>query len=132
MALADQQLKSRNTSVFLDAIQKKADEDRDQWFHNEYAPYQDRAAMISQLSGQGMTNIFKGINTAGSAAMGALQANLYNENPLGQNAPAEAFSPSIRRDDTLNVTTAPIPLGSTAISPTLMDLSTESLLRRFR
>jgi hypothetical protein len=129
MAYADQQIKARNTSQFLDAIQKKADEDRDQWFLNEYAPYQDRAAMISQLSGQGMTNIFKGINTAGSAAMGALQSDIYNEqSPQGS---PQAYMPSMRRAD-LSVTTAPIPIGSAAISPTLMDLSTESLLSRFR
>jgi hypothetical protein len=124
MAWADQQVRARNTSQFITAIQAKADEDRDQFFLNELAPFQDRAQMISELSKQGMDNIFKGVNTMGSAAIGAFGDPYKNETEGLTNrsqSQAQSYSPNIRTQP-LTVSTVPM----------LNDYSTEALLNRYR
>jgi hypothetical protein len=82
LALADDTAKMRNMERFLTVQDKKADEERDKFFVNQYAPWKDKAQMIAGLSQQGMDNIWKGINTMGSAAVGYADSKQYASKSL--------------------------------------------------
>lgn len=79
LALAEDQARVNNMNRYLGVVGKKSEEERDQFFVNEYAPWKDQAKLISELSTQGMDNIWKGFNTGGSAALQAIDANQYEK-----------------------------------------------------
>jgi hypothetical protein len=55
-------------------LQAKANEDRDQFMLNKWVPQRDTAQLIAELSKNGMTNLWKGIDTMGSGAIKYLDA----------------------------------------------------------
>lgn len=72
LAMINEETKMRNVNTFLEVgLQGKSDQERDQFFLNQYAPFQDQAALSAQLSQEGMNNVWKGVNTGVGAAIDA-------------------------------------------------------------
>lgn len=69
LAVADQEMQARNMQTYFAMLDKKQQEDSDQFFLNQYAPYQDKAALAASLAQQGQENLWKGINAIGGSAM---------------------------------------------------------------
>lgn len=72
LAAADEAAKVRNRETYFTYAKAKASENRDEWMLNKYVPYRDTQEQIASLSKQGMDNIWKGINTTGSAVISAM------------------------------------------------------------
>lgn len=83
LAVAEQQAKNNNINRFIQSgLIPKASQERDKFFLNEMVPFQDKAALISSLSNQGMDNIFKGFNTGASAGIQGMMGDMYKSDPV--------------------------------------------------
>lgn len=88
LALADETARVRNRANFVASQKDKSSEQRDEFFLNKYQPWKDQNALINQLSNEGMQNIWKGVNTAGSAVVGSL-------NPYGNKSNTSTTAPAL-------------------------------------
>lgn len=71
-ALAEEKAWRDNQQIFAGYEKAKASENRDEWYINKFKKWSDKNAAIEELSKQGMTNIWKGINTAGGSVIKSL------------------------------------------------------------
>ncbi len=110
IALADEEARVRNNEGYLRVAQQKADEERDRWFVNQFSPYQDLAAASTQLSADGMKNIFSGLGTVAGAGMQMLGSKAPALPTTAQSAGNDtgfgSFRPAFRQQSSVPVSGA--------------------------
>jgi len=79
MALLDDEMRSRNVAAYVSQNNTSAEYKDKAWQINQYAPYADKAQAAAALSKMGTDNIWKGINTVGSAATNAITSGLFKK-----------------------------------------------------
>lgn len=77
LALIDEEVRAKNIRDVITQNNIMASELDKEWQVNVFAPYADTAQAAAALKGQGSDNIWKGINSFGSAISNAAMANKY-------------------------------------------------------
>lgn len=80
IALLEDEVRRKNTAVYMAQNEKLASELEKEWQIDEYAPAQDKKQLIAALRNQANDNRWKGLNTIGSAVGNYVAGNqLQNE-----------------------------------------------------
>jgi hypothetical protein len=77
MVLVDEEMRARNVQGLINQNNEMAAYKDKEWQVNVFAPYADKAQAAATLAKQGSENLWKGINTVGSAAANYMTGKQY-------------------------------------------------------
>jgi hypothetical protein len=115
MAMIDDEMRAKNIENLIEQNRQMADYKDKKWQVDVWAPYADKMQAAAALKKQGSDNMWKGINTVGSAASNYLMGEEYKDEINSVYGRPETASPMLSRPN--QAIEAPVPMGETGWKP---------------